>query len=293
MPDTHGNGSERVEDTIQSPSQLPLSQRRYIAVVSDDQFDKSKDESSNWTYGGLVWDVIPLVIPGGPLARAGSTLAIKAFRHWNENKKIKTKRAGTLIQAMPMREAGNFLFLGGCPEVGRAYAANPLDDRTYFSVETYNDDMVDHKLSELERILNSLGARQYEIVFQSDENVHGKISGGIERRAFFKKGEKAKMEAELHRARAKRFERSGTSHGRDPVLAPNLVWLEREASWKALVESRLQYGRKDFHLRVDLDRDMKLSAQASLDFKAIGLNVGAEFEKKTNFTLTVKGSFAE
>ena len=191
-----------------------------------------------------------------------------------------------------MREASNFVFLGGYPEVGRAYAANPLDSKTYFSVETYNDDMVDHKLSELERILNSLGAKHYEIMFQSDENVHVGMNVGARGFPSFKRG-KARLQAELHSARAKRFERSGTSAGGEPALAPNLVWLEREASWKALVESRLQYGRKDFRLRVDLDRDMKLSSQASVDFKVAGLDVGADFEKKTNFTLTVKGSFAE
>jgi hypothetical protein len=177
------------------------------------------------------------------------------------------------------------MFLGGCAEVGKVYAANPLQDNIYYYVETYNDDMIDHKLSELERILNGLGARSYEITFNSDERADVRTD------AKFKRSAQAQAAIDLTNARAKRFERSGTSRGRDPALPSNLVWLDREPSWQALAESRIEHGREDFRLRVTLERDVQISSKIIADFKILKLDVGADYRKKMNFTLTVKGTF--
>lgn len=279
---------------------LPFSERRYIAVLSNEDFDRKKSLSPpaasqspvgafvSSKYGEVLLEAIPLIVPGGGLVRAATTVAAKFSAEWVRSRSVSRSNEiqnRSVIQAIPLREANRFVFLGGCAEIGKAYAANPMDDQVYYSIETYNDDMIDHKLSELERILNSLGARHYEIIFNSDETIEAGIVGGI------KKTAKIKAEMELRNARAKRYERSGTSLGRDPVLPPSLVWLDREPSWKALVESRLEHGRQDFALRVNLERDLQISAKVNADFKLLGLDVGADFKKKINFTLSVKGSF--
>ncbi|MFL0418113.1 hypothetical protein ACH0CP_15910 [Sphingomonas sp. 179-I 2A4 NHS] len=277
-----------MSDNVQSVGDLPFVDRRYIAVLSDEDFDRKKAKSPAAKYGEVILEAIPLVVPGGLLVRAGATIAAKVSAEW-----VRSRSAAqadgihnrSIIQAIPLRESSRFMFLGGCAEVGKAYAANPLDDRTYYSVETYNDDMIDHKLSELERILNALGARSYNIIFKSDETTEASGAGGL------KKSAKVKAEIELRNARAKRYERSGTSLGRDPVLPPRLAWLNREPSWQALVESRLEHGRQEFALRVNLERDLQISGKINADFKLLGLDVGADFKKKINFTLSVEGTF--
>ncbi|WP_122050020.1 hypothetical protein [Asaia bogorensis] len=279
-----------MDENLKTVVDLPFAQRRYIAVLDDRDFDRKMKQSSFSPYTGLISEALPLFIPGNLALRAAATVGIKLSVDWIQNRAHRDpdefNRSG-LIQAVPLREANRFKFLGGCAEVGRAYAANPLQEDTYYSVETYNDDMIDHKLSELERILNGLGARSYEIIFNSDEQSAAEIGIGFQRTA------RLKAAAELRNARAKRYERSGTSRGRDPQLPANLVWLEREPSWQALVESRLEHGRERFRLRVNLERDLQISSKISADFKMLGLNAGADYKRKINFSLTVEGTFGE
>lgn len=267
---------------------LPFSERRYIAVLGDREFDRKKEEAPYGLYADIISEALPLVVPGGLAVKAAAKVGIKLSANWLQSRAKSNPdkiSEGGLIQAIPLREANRFMFLGGCAEVGKAYAANPLQDNTYYSVETYNDDMIDHKLSELERILNGLGARSYEIIFNSDEQVDLELGFG------FKRAARVKAAAELRNARAKRYERNGTSRGRDPMLPINLVWLDREPSWQALVESRLEHGREKFGLRVNLERDLQISSKINADFKILGLDTGADYKKKINFSLTVNGTF--
>lgn len=277
---------------MQSITELPFTERRHIAVLSNDDYERNLRLYAPFKYGDIILEAIPLLVPGGIririAAKLGSTIAMDKA---NQAYKKYAGRDRSLIQAVPLREANRFRFLSGSAEVGRAYAANPLCDDTYYSVDTYNDDMIDHKLSELERILNGLGAKRYQISFQSDELDGARASLGIKERRFFKKGAAASVEAEFHRARARRFERGGTSQGRDPCLPSNLVWLDREPSWQALVESRLHYGRENFDLRVTLDRDMRMSSKVMGDLKLLRLDMEASVERKSNVTLSVSGTF--
>ncbi len=278
-----------MNEQLRSVFDLPFSERRYIAVLGDREFDRKKEEAPYGVYVDIISEALPLVVPGSMAIRAAAKVGIKLSANWLQNRNKgnpKKVSEGGLIQAIPLREANRFMFLGGCAEVGKAYAANPLQDNTYYSVETYNDDMIDHKLSELERILNALGARTYEIIFNSDEQLDANIGVG------FKRAARVKAAAELRNARAKRYERNGTSRGRDPVLPADLAWLDREPSWQALVESRLEHGREDFGLRVNLERDLQISSKINADFKILGLDAGADYKKKINFSLTVKGTFA-
>ena len=276
--------------TVKQPSifDMPFCERRYIAVLSNDEFDTKKNKQPDLKYGELLQEVIPLLIPGGVAFRLIALAATGYSKDRIFTSKVPVPTGNgrhSLIPAIPLREANRFMFIGGCAEIGKVYAANPLADKTYYSIESYNDDMVDHKLSELERILNGLGATKYQIQFNNEDQYSAQGEGKIRR--YFS----GKASAQLSRARAKRFERSGTALGREPVLPVGLVWLEREPSWQALVESRLQHGRQEFGLRVELERDLQISAKISADLKVAGFDVGAAYKKRMNFDITVSGTF--
>jgi hypothetical protein len=279
-------------ETIKSVTDLPFTERRYIAVLSDADYEKSLKDVRPFQYGDIILEAIPLVVPGGLGVRLIAKIGLKyAISKSNQEYSKNPKKYQSLIQALPLREANKFKFLSGTAEIGRTYAVNPLRDDIYYSVESYNDDMIDHKLSELERILNSLRAKSYKIIFEADESVDGAFRLSAKEKGFLKKGASVTAEAEYHRARARRFERGGTSQGGDPILASNLVWLSREPSWQALVESRLHYGRENFDLRVTLDRDLRISSKVATDLKVLRLDIDASLEKRSNITLSVVGSF--
>ncbi|QVM85257.1 hypothetical protein [Novosphingobium decolorationis] len=279
-------------DLVRSVTSIPFSERRYIAVLSDQEYDRRVGFTNKLKYGEIIVEAIPLILPGGPLVRVAGKFALdRIVQKANYSYSKGVSNAGGTVHLLPLREANLFKFLSGSAEVGRAYAVNPLCDNMYYSVDTYNDDMVDHKLSELERVLNALGATRYSISFQSEYSSSFDVSIDGQERKFFNRGAKAAFEAESRRARARRFERSGTSAGGEPTLPQDLVWLEREPSWEALVESRLHYGRKTFDLSVTLDRDLRMSAKVMADLKVLRLDMQAKVESRSSVTLYVSGEF--
>ncbi len=269
--------------------ELPFEERRYIAVVSDEDFKEQTTAVEPDGSAGSVWPVAGMIasafIPGGLILRAGLAVTSLAVGIYTARRGSKPQPISDSVIPVTMRQTTELMFRGGSAEIGQVYAANPVNDVVYYQIGSYNDDVVDHKLSELERLLNSLGAKHYRVSYEDSDSSQSSLSANAKRVAT------VNLEAEVTRARKRRFERSGTSDGGVPALPDNLVWFHREPSWQALAEARIKGSRKEFTLTVELEQSLKLSAKALADIKAMKLSVDAGHHKSTNLALSVTGSF--
>lgn len=279
----------------------PFHERRYIAVVSDDEYAIRRSGGSA-DHGASQWASAWKTMQGS-LLRAGEAVQRKLHSAPvtsspetettleptssvpEVRKEVKVDHGAGSIALVTLRQCTDLTFLSGSAEVGQVYAANPLENDVYYQVATYNDDLTDHKISELERILNSLGAKSYKISYEDSEASSRGIGSALK---IFAGGS---FNGELTRTRKRRFERSGTSDGHDPKLPDNLVWYHREPTWQALAESRLHHGRKDFALSVELEQSFRLSAKAIADIKAISADAMVHQDRNTALTLSVSGTF--
>lgn len=282
---------------IISLEDLPMHDRRYIRVISDRAFYQKSQEiekqvraegqGSGSSLSTALLLAAPL-IPGGALVRGAMLIAGIAYTAYVAGPvkgSIGNEDSGLIIE-IPVRDTKSFSFPAGIAEIGQVYAANPLSDRIYFSVETYNDDMIIHKLSELELILNALGAKKYSIIYHENSEVAASVNAkaGVKQVSI-------EAGASINNVRKMKFERRGTSRGGDPVLPSQLTWYHREPVWQSLAESRIKYGREEFAFSVELEKSLKLSAQAAVNAQVLSGEIGSTFERLGNIILSVEGNF--
>lgn len=286
------------ESTDLSPIlELDFNARRCIRVISDREFDSreeviaapvptAKPDSSIWLDVALI---APAVVPGGPLVRglilAGGIAYTAYTTRTNQSKGNAVGKVGTdLILEVPVRHTRGLTFSTKYAEAGSFYAGNPLDPNLYYPVETYVDDLIVHKLCELELLLSALGAKRFDIKYQEDTSD---FAG-----ANLKAGKlPVDVQASISTSRRKRFERSGTSDGCDPALPDELKWFDHEPDWKTLALSRMKYGRREFSFSVELKRGLEISAKSVLGLKELGCDIGVEYDRQRNLTLAVSGTF--
>lgn len=284
--------------TASALTQLPFHGRRYISVISDQEFDSrtpvpvEAKVATEQRGGSSIWPTVsliaPALVPGGILVRGallagGIAYTAYAARTDPTNKTDLKSIDQNLILEIPVRDTAGFAFSTKYAEVGRVYAANPLSTNIYYPVQSYNDDMIVHKLSELELLLNALGAKSFSIRYHEDEidRAGAKLTSSLP----------VSVEGSLSRARKRRFERSGTSEGRDPSLPEQLTWYPHEPDWQALAQTRLLYGRKEFSFSVELEQGLELTAKAVAAFQSLGVDVSADYNRNRNLTLEVSGTF--
>ncbi len=279
--------------------EIPFHGRRYISVIGDDEFDNRQSVSGSYkteapeTPESSIWSAVsliaPALVPGGLLVRGlvlAGGMAYTAYATRNDpSNKTDVKNLGReLIIEVPVRDTACLGFSTRYAEVGQIYAANPLSSETYYPIRSYNDDMIVHKLSELELILSALGAKNFNIKYHEDE---------LDRAAANLKSSTLPISGEvsMSASRKKRFERSGTSEGREPSLPEKLTWYHQEPDWQTLAQTRLFYGRKEFSFSVELERGLELTAKAVAAFQSLGVDFGADYNKNRNLTLVVSGTF--
>lgn len=220
------------DDMPSSIVQLPFHNRWDRSVISDEVYvsrepDPAAAERAMEEQGGSsIWPAIsliaPALVPGGLLVRGvllagGMAYTAYATRSDSGDKTDVKSYYQDLIVKVPVLDTANFDFLTSYAEVGRVYAANPLSTLTCYPVYSYNDDMIIHKLSELELIPCAQGVKSLAIKYHEDhmDEATGKVASSTL---------PVGVEAPQTSDRTRRFERSGTSEGREPSLPAPSVW---------------------------------------------------------------------
>lgn len=167
------------------------------------------------------------------------------------------------------------------PEV--VYAVNPKQPTMYRPLATFHEELLLHKLTELDRLLNALGAKEYEI---SHVRRRGRQGGaGFDFGSRFAGGGSASRNAMSER----RW--SGTSDGHEPSLPDGLCWYSGEREWQNLVESRTHGSRRKFAFSVRHDEDFGVDARLAASVEAAKLKIGGRYTSVDQVEFAVSGTF--
>jgi hypothetical protein len=274
---------ERIENWLK----LDIQDRRYISVVRDSQImsqssDASKPDSSFSTPPDLAKGAMiaaPLLIPLAPfLLPAAAMAATGYFLH------KRTKDSDPpLILKLPAALVKDIDFgpQGWEPDV--VYAVNPKQSTMYRPLASFHEELLAHKISELDRFLNALGAREYSI---RHLRTRGSNSGGyIGVEPFAKAGGETTSLALCERVW------SGTSDGHEPSLPDGLVWYPGERDWQNLADSRFKGTRRQFAFSVRQQESFGVDAELAARVEALNLKIGGRYASTDQIEFAVAGTF--
>lgn len=265
---------------------LDLNDRRYIVVTSSSTTQEAIPGTTADGLGGLgaALDRVPL-----PVLAAGAFVPLFTL----------PALVGMAARALKQGAAeggppASFLrvpsdFVGGIdfgpsgwePDV--VYAVNPKLATMYRPLATFHEELLLHKLTELDRLLNALGAKEYEI--SHVRRRAGEGAGGVDVGSLVGVGSGARRSALCER----RW--SGTSDGHAPRLPEDLCWYPGEREWQNLAESRFHGFRRKFAFSVRQDEAFGVDAELATRFEAIPLKIGGRYASVEQVEFAVSGTF--
>jgi hypothetical protein len=273
---------------------LELQDRRYITIVEGDAVAAPPDKPPIWdrleidpklrrwaplAVPLLAMPLLPIALPIG--AAFALDWIDKNFPGWQAD----VPPGGGQINVLPVprRLVGDADFGPQGWEAGIVYAANPRKPRMYRALAIFQEEMLLHKITELERLINGLGAREYEIRHSSGKVSEAGGSVGV--------AGLGGIGAGGQRSRLTERRWAGTSDGHDPVVPSGMVWFESEPDWQNLAESRLSRARRQFSFSVRQSHDFGVDAKLAASVMQVGLEIGGNFRSVEQVEFTVCGSF--
>jgi hypothetical protein len=262
---------------------LELQDRRYITIIEGEgelpaSAEPTPSPRIDIDAAWLRW--APLAIPL-LVTPFGLPMGVAVAMRWLAAKRPDREQVNVL--PVPRRFVGAADFGPQGWETGIVYAANPKKPSMYRPLATFQEDLLLHKIAELERLINGLGAREYEILHTS-----GKVSaaGGLLSLASM-----GGSEASGQRSRLTERHWGGTSDGHEPAVPVGMVWYDSESEWQNLAESRLSSSRRQFSFSVRQNHDFGVDAKLAASVVEAGLQIGGFFRSVERVEFAVSGSF--
>jgi hypothetical protein len=272
----------KIEDWLK----FDLNERRYITVVNALEPNEGKDQvapgfDAVWPPSAKTLKTVALASPFavllGPLLLPAAALAAGAYALQKAD-----EAAAPPVLRVPRAYVTDIDFGPNGWEPDVVYGANPKQPAMYRSLAKFHEELLVHKISELDRILNALGAREYSI---SHVSMRGREAGAeLSLGPFGGRADAAGL------ALCER-KWSGTSDGHEPSLPDDLVWYPGEREWQSLVDSRLKGTRRKFAFSVRQDESFGVDAALAASFEAINLKIGGHYAGVDHVEFAVAGSF--
>ena len=256
--------------------------RRYITVV--DEVDSPHDNQSHKSGSAIDKFEAAKLLPFAPLAvplllTPIGPLALLAFAA----SRLKNL-AGDAVKILPVPRslAAGVDFGPNGWEPNVVYAANPKQPTMYRSLASFHEELLLHKISELDRLLNALGALEYSIehVEKRGKGVGGAIDLGVAGAGAWS------SDIELTERKW-----SGTSDCNSPRLPDRLVWFDGEPEWQNLAESRFNGTRRKFAFSVRQAQDFGVDANVAASVEALKFEIGGRFKSVKHVEFAVTGTF--
>lgn len=250
-----------------------LAERRYITVVEDTPAARDDAPSA-------------LIAPEASSSSWGRP--IQAVSSWWESK-AENEDQNLVILKVPRSSVRDIDFGPHGWTSGTVYAAHPKQRGVYRAVATFYEDLLLQKITELERLINALGAREYKIthVKKAERGFSAKFDTlpVIGSRSIFGGSYGSKSTDLTERTW------SGTSEGHQPWVPSDLIWIDSEPEWRNLVESRMTGTRKMFSFTVRQEEEHGVDARLAAAIKAMKLEIGGQYRSTQHVEFCVSGTF--
>ena len=266
---------------------LPYDQRQFVVFALDSDIAKMEKESGSQSKVMInkALDIVPFILPVGftaKLVAVGASMLVKEIYERYSN----TEQSGIAISTLPFKMAEKLNLPIGHPRMNVLYVLNPASTNTYVPVSDFHSMIFESRTCELIKILNHLGAKKIDIAHEINENTKAEANASIKIPT-----DTIDISGEVgyHDKILKKIVYSGNFDGGEPKPLPdNLAWYHQEQTWQQMVDSRLNWGAKNFSLELNYDEDFGINASLKVKLDDIGLEIGGNFTtiKKTRWTIS-------
>ncbi|MCS4180171.1 hypothetical protein GGQ07_001611 [Salinibacter ruber] len=259
--------------------------RQFVTFIPDSEWraqrvaDQTTEESSD----GNRLSLLPM---GFPIHIAIDILARELVKRIEEARKHDIP-----VVPLPISAASEMNLKPGHPRKNLLYAAHPCDPRTYVPAADFHRLTFEHKFAEVLRLLMHLGASNIEVehVRGWGHDFAGRLSAGIPQA-----GVEASTDVEARSSSEDRILYHAELDGNDdPALPDDLIWYPHEPTWQSVAEGRLDFGLRDFSLKLQYADDYGVNADLKVDAENAGFELGGSFEKHESTTWSIEGTFGD
>ncbi|WP_263820579.1 hypothetical protein [Salinibacter sp.] len=198
-----------------------------------------------------------------------------------------TWEEGTPLIPIPLSWKKHLHLPTGHPRKETLYAGHPHARRNYLPVDRFHYSVFEHKFTEVMRVLMHLGATKIEV---KHEKGWGKeIAGEVSSDAAYLSGE-GTAEAERSSQSEALYYAELDGH-EEPSLPDNLSWYHHEPTWQNFVEGRMEFGMREFSLKIRYNDDFGIDADLAAQVLEMGFSLGGSFEEYQETVWEIEGEF--
>lgn len=272
--------------TFESFMEQPYGNRQMVAFVDRDAFESGNEGNDdgakaywNVAFTGVI---VPFLWWPGVVA----TVTTAVVSAWMESRK-----SGLPVSLVPKEWASRLSLPPGHPRDQVLYAALPATPLVYTPVADFHRRAFEHKFSEALSLLMHLGATHLRVEHEQgwDREFSGKLSVPVTAPAF-DAGAEAGARGKHKRNILYEAHLSGTP---TTSIPSGLVWYPHEPTWQQIASGRVDFGLKNFALKLHYEDDYNINAGLKLKAEKAGFDLGGAFERHETTTWTIEGTFSD
>ncbi|WP_441000272.1 hypothetical protein [Fodinibius sp. SL11] len=261
------------ENELQS---IPKSKRRLIVFTDENASNSDARTETKFELSEINKLFLPQLFPFGGLAYE----LIKSS--------MNARKSGIDLSIIPTRAVKHLSLPPNHPQEKVIYVIHPVNDLEYIPISSFHHFAFKHKFAEVIRLLSHLGATSIkgEYIHGYGKEFLGKA--GAEINGVGEVEGKGEKKSSKNRQLIYEANLAGTT---TPTLPDDLSWYHYEPTWKAIAESRMKFGLKDFDLRLEYSDNYGIDAEFKAKVQNSGFQVKGEFDQFKKTTWHFYGTF--
>lgn len=169
-------------------------------------------------------------------------------------------------------------FPAGHPLYSVVYAGHPLKPSVYLPLAAFHRALFEEKFNELLALLAALGAAH--VTIQYVYGYHEAFEGSAAAKVPAQIPVKLDLSGTKQTTQQSGAQLTATFAHTGPAQVPtNLTWLPSEATWKSIVDARLNAGLQEIDVELNYNDDFGIDSTVAVGLESFGFKLGGDFQK--------------
>lgn len=180
----------------------------------------------------------------------------------------------------------------GVFHTGLVYASHPMRPDYFIQLSKFHPYLLDDKKREFLRIAAGLGCKSISLIEGEEKTEKASVSAGVS--GIKDVGDVSASVGTKNSSRSGfklKVQIEDPEPSRLPYAPKDLLWLNEEPLWKAMIELRLKNWISSFQVEFSYDTNFDVDASLVAGIKGIGLKIGGDFHEENKIRQTYQIDF--